>query len=518
MPQKRIKMKKIREIIRLAETSSLSQRQIAKAVNVSRPVVSEALQKFKATGLKREEIKGISDTLLNDLLTEQKKSESKSDELKKNFPEYAIELKRKGVTLSLLWEEYLQNIPDGLKYAQFCWHYQQWRKDKKLSMHIDHKAGDKMFVDYAGHRMEITDPKTGKMIPAEVFVAILPASQLTFAEASENQTQESFMRSNERALRFFGGVPAAIVPDNLKSGVIKADIYEPDLNPLFADFAEYYRTAVIPARSRKPKDKAHVENAVKIIYRRIFAPLRNKTFHSLSELNQAIKERLEMHNNKKLTKMEVSRQELFEDVERSELKALPINPYPLKYFQEDTLVEFNYHVRLKEDQHYYSVPHILRKKRVKLIYDDRNVAIYHDNIRIVQHRRNRSSHKYSTLRDHMPTNHRYKDNWNPEKLKWWAGNIGEETQRAVTHLLNTKPHPEQAYKSCMGILGQASKYGHDILNLACRRALNLEMVSYKVISNEAKAIMEQYEKEMDNKQFSLLPEIHKNIRGKQYYK
>ena len=510
MPQKRIKMKKIREIIRLAETSSLSQRQIAKAVNVSRPVVSEALQKFKATGLKREEIKGISDTLLNDLLTEQKKSESKSDELKKNFPEYAIELKRKGVTLSLLWEEYLQNIPDGLKYAQFCWHYQQWRKDKKLSMHIDHKAGDKMFVDYAGHRMEITDPKTGKMIPAEVFVAILPASQLTFAEASENQTQESFMRSNERALRFFGGVPAAIVPDNLKSGVIKADIYEPDLNPLFADFAEYYRTAVIPARSRKPKDKAHVENAVKIIYRRIFAPLRNKTFHSLSELNQAIKERLEMHNNKKLTKMEVSRQELFEDVERSELKALPINPYPLKYFQEDTLVEFNYHVRLKEDQHYYSVPHILRKKRVKLIYDDRNVAIYHDNIRIVQHRRNRSSHKYSTLRDHMPTNHRYKDNWNPEKLKWWAGNIGEETQRAVTHLLNTKPHPEQAYKSCMGILGQASKYGHDILNL--------EMVSYKVISNEAKAIMEQYEKEMDNKQFSLLPEIHKNIRGKQYYK
>jgi len=514
VPQKRIKMKKIREIIRLAETSSLSQRQIAKAVNVSRPVVSEALQKFKATGLKREEIKGISDTLLNDLLTEQKKSESKSDELKKNFPEYAIELKRKGVTLSLLWEEYLQNIPDGLKYAQFCWHYQQWRKDKKLSMHIDHKAGDKMFVDYAGHRMEITDPKTGKMIPAEVFVAILPASQLTFAEASENQTQESFMRSNERALRFFGGVPAAIVPDNLKSGVIKADIYEPDLNPLFADFAEYYRTAVIPARSRKPKDKAHVENAVKIIYRRIFAPLRNKTFHSLSELNQAIKERLEMHNNKKLTKMEVSRQELFEDVERSELKALPINPYPLKYFQEDTLVEFNYHVRLKEDQHYYSVPHILRKKRVKLIYDDRNVAIYHDNIRIVQHRRNRSSHKYSTLRDHMPTNHRYKDNWNPEKLKWWAGNIGEETQRAVTHLLNTKPHPEQAYKSCMGILGQASKYGHDILNLACRRALNLEMVSYKVISNEAKAIMEQYEKEMDNKQFSLLPEIHKNIRGK----
>lgn len=518
MPQKRIKMKKIREIIRLTENSELSQRQIANAINVSRPVVSETVQKFKATGLNFENIKEISDSLLNDLLAEQKKSGSKADALMEKFPKYAIELKTKGVTLNLLWEEYLQEVPAGLKYTQFCWHYQQWRKDEKLSMHIDHKAGDKMFVDYTGHRMEITDLKTGKTIPVEVFVAILPASQLTYAEASENQTQESFMRSNERAIRFFGGVPAAIVPDNLKSGVIKPDIYEPDLNPLFADFAEYYRTAVIPARSRKPKDKAHVENAVKIIYMRVFAPLRNKTFHSIEELNQAIRERLEMHNNKKLTKMTVSRRELFEEVERSELKTLPIAPYPLKYFQDDTLVEFNYHVSLKEDQHYYSVPHILRKKRVKLIYDDRNVAIYHDNVRIVQHRRNRSSHKYTTLRDHMPANHRFQDNWNPEKLKWWAGNIGEETLRVVTHLLNTKPHPEQAYKSCMGILGQARKYGHDILNLACRRALNLEMVSCKVITNEAKSIMDQYEQEMDNKQFSLLPEIHENIRGKQYYK
>ena len=511
-------MKKIREIIRLTETSELSQRQIAKAVQVSRPVVSEIVQKFKATGLSFKEIKEINDSLLDDLLTKQKESESKSAALKKNFPDYAKELKRKGVTLGVLWEEYLQEIPDGLKYTQFCYHYQQWKKHEKLSMHINHKSGDKMFVDYTGHRMKIIDPETGTKTPVEVFVAILPASQLTYAEASGDQTQESFMRSNERAIRFFGGVPAAIVPDNLKSGVIRPDIYEPDLNPLFADFAEYYRTAVIPARARKPKDKAHVENAVKIIYTRVFAPLRNKTFHNLCELNQAIKERLEVHNNKKLTKMTVSRQELFEEVERSELKALPVAPYPLKYFQDNSLVEFNYHVRLKEDNHYYSVPHLLRGKRVKLIYDDRNVAIYHDNVRIVQHRRNRSSHKYTTLRDHMPANHRFQDNWNPEKLKWWARNIGDETLRVVTHLLNTKPHPEQAYKSCMGILGQASKYGNDVLNMACRRALNLEMISYKAITIEAKAIMEQYEQEMENKQISLLPKIHENIRGKQYYK
>ena len=371
MPRKRIGMKKIHEIIRLHEECKLSIRQIAKAVDVSRIKVSETVSILNEAGIRYTEIKEMKDSDLIEILTPPKKVESKAEILQKYFPEYTKELKKPGVTRQLLWQEYLQKDPDGLKYTQFCFHFDRWAKEEKLSMHIDHKAGDKMFVDYAGKKMEITDVKTGEKTTLEIFVAILPASQLTYAEASISQAQVEFMRSTERAIRYYGGVPSAIVPDNLKSGVIKANIYEPQINPLFADFAEHYRTAVVPARSRKPKDKAHVENAVKIIYRRIFALLRNETFYSIEELNKAIQIKLEKHNNTKLSKMSVTRRELFEEIERNTLKSLPIYPYPHKLFQNGR-VAFNYHIELKEDKHYYSVPYLLRGKQVRIIYDDRN--------------------------------------------------------------------------------------------------------------------------------------------------
>jgi transposase len=273
----------------------------------------------------------------------------------------------------------------------------------------------------------------------------------------------------------------------------------------------------LPARARKPKDKAHVENAVKIIYTRVFAPLRNKIFYNIEELNLAIKERLEVHNNRKLTKMTVSRRELFVAVEKNELKTLPIQPYPIKHLQENTLIQFNYHIELKEDKHYYSLPYTLRGERVKVIYDDRNVSIYHDNVRIVMHRRNRRSHKYTTLRGHMPRQHRFDDNWHPEKLKSWAKNVGNETFQAISFILDSKRHPEQAYKSCLGILGQATKYGYAILNMACRKACNSERINYGFITEEAKKIKKQYLEKEDAQNLSLLPEIHENVRGEQYY-
>jgi len=510
-------MKKIREIIRLIEESRLSQRQIAKALGISRPVVCQTIKKIQGAGIIYSQIKAISDAELETYFSENKRPTSKYSELKEQFPYITKELKRHGVTLKILWKEYLEHYPKGFMYTQFCYHYQQWREDEKLSMHIEHKAGDKMFVDYTGKKMVLTDIKTGKVRGVEIFVAILPASQLTYAEASESQNQESFVCSNERAVRFFGGVPAAIVPDNLKAGVLKANIYEPDLNPLFADFAEYYRTAILPARARKPKDKAHVENAVKIIYQRVFAPLRDHVFYNLEELNMAIKDRLKVHNNLKLTKMKVSRRELFNEVEKNELRALPLHPYPIKYTQPNTLVQFNYHVELKEDRHYYSVPYRLKGQRVKIIYDDRAVSIFHDNIRIVLHKRDRRNNKYTTLRDHMPRKHRFDDKWNPEKLKWWAGNIGDETLQAVTHILETRAHPEQAYKSCIGILTQAAKHDHDIINMACRIACNRERINYGFITEEIKKLEKQYEQEAEHKQLSLLPLIHKNVRGEQYY-
>lgn len=517
MPRKRTSMTKIREVMRLHDQAELSQRQISKLTGISRPVVSQIITKMHEEEFGFKQAVSLSDSGLKELLSSKQTSKSKADLLREKFPDYVKELKRTGVTIHLLWEEYMQENPEGLKYTQFCLHFQRWRKDDKISMHFDHKAGDKMMVDYAGDKLKISSRKTGKTQDAEVFVAILPASQLTYVEASLSQNQESFMRGNERAIWYFGGVPSAIVPDNLKSGILKADLYEPVLNPLFADFAEYYRTAVVPARSRKPKDKAPAENAVKIIYTRIYAALRNRTFYSLDELNEAIWEKLEDHNNKTLEKMTVSRRELFNAVEKETLKSLPIYPYPLKYFQNNSRVGFNYHVQLKEDQHYYSVPHFLKGKKVRIIFDDRNVAIYHDNIRIVQHFRDRSTFKYTTLKDHMPPHHRFADDWNPDKLKWWAGNVGEDTHRAVSHILESKPYPEQAYKSCLGVLSLAEKCGHDVLNQACRKSWNMKRVHYQFIKEQAHSIKEQYERDLEDKQLCLLPENHENIRGKQYY-
>ena len=510
-------MKKIREIIRLEEQAGMSHRQIALATGVSRPLVAQTIQKARVKGLKLEAAGQMKDTELAELLSEPKKTMKKADILAENFPLYAKELKKTGVTLQLLWEEYRRENPSGLHYTQFCFHYQKWREEAKISMHNEHKPGDKMFIDYTGQKMEITSAESGLKTQCEIFISILPCSQYTYVEATLRQDQESFMRSTENSLRYFGGVVLALVPDNLKSGVITADIYEPDLNPLFADFAEYYRCAIVPARAGKPKDKAHVENAVKIIYTRVFAPLRHTVFHTIDELNRAISEKLEEHNNQLFQKMDISRKDLFQDVEKGHLKPLPFYRYPLKYFQNNARVGFNYHVELKEDKHYYSVPYLLRGKKVNFIYDERNVAIYHDNIRIYQHRRNRQNYRYTTIREHMPPQHRFRDNWNPDKLKWWATNVGEDTLRAVTLILEAKPYPEQAYKSILGVLNLARKHGHNALNLACRKACNMEQVNYHFIKEQTEYIRGQYEKDIESKQLSLLPADHENIRGNTYY-
>jgi len=413
-------------------------------MNLSRPVISKIITRWIESGLAWEELRELPDSQFHELLYPSKKSPGKADLLKELFPHFTVELKRSGVTLQLLWEEYIQKNSEGLKYSQFCFHFQQWRGDEDISMHLEHKAGDKIFIDYAGKKREIVDPRTGEVCYKELFIAILPASQLIYMEATDDQTKESLIRSLERALQFFGGVTAAIVPDNLKSAVVKANFYEPEINPLLDDFAQYYHTAILPARAGRPQDKAHVENAVKIAYRRIMAPIRDEIFHSLDDLNRAIWDKLEDLNNRKLTKMTVSRRELFEEVERAELRSLPAENYPLKYFQDNSLVAYNCHVYLKEDKHYYSAPYLLKGKRVRVIYDDRYVSIYHDNIRVCQHYRNRKNNGYSTIADHMPAKHRFFQEWSPEKFRWWGGNVGEDTLRVINYLLESKDHPEQA--------------------------------------------------------------------------
>ena len=517
-------MKKIRDLIRLKATAEMSDRQIAGALQVARPLVGKYWRAFQASGRKEEQIEGMPDSRLMGILdefrripeTQQEEESGRYGELKEGFPHFVAELKRTGVTLHCLWQEYLARHPEGYRYSQFCYHFQKWRKSSDVRMHIEHKAGEKMFVDYAGKKLVVTDPKSGVERPVEVFVAILGASELTYVEASESQGTEDWVVSNDRAVRFFEGVVQVIIPDNLKSAVSRVDPYEPGINPTFDDFAEHYGTVIMPARVRKARDKALAENAVRLCYQRIYAPLRNRTFFSLQELNEAIWELLEQHNNRRFSRLPYSRRELFERVERGALSALPAESYRLKTTRWATVC-FNYHVELPEDRHYYSVPYYLYtsdpKTRVRMVYDERVVALYYDHVRIVQYHRDRTPNGYTTLPQHMPEHHRQYLKWSPRRLRRWARSIGAETEQIIVKVLQSRKYPPQAFKSCMGILGLAKKHGEGRLNRACRRALSFELYSLSGIRNIlARGLEEERAPELD-----LQLGEHANLRGSAYY-
>jgi transposase len=433
------------------------------------------------------------------------------------FPGFVVELKKPGMTLQLLWEEYKREREDGFQYSQFCNHFLQWRNASDVRMHVGHKAGEKMFVDYAGNKLCYTDRQAGSEVPVEVFVAVLGGSGLTYAEASTSQQKEEWIRSNERAIRYFGGSTAAIVPDNLASAVTRADPYEPDLNPDYAEFAEHYHSVIIPARVRKARDKALVENAVRLIYQRVYAPLRNRRFFSLQELNEAIRPLLEEHNNRPFQRLPLSRRELFEQSERSTLQPLPAQPFAMRSTRWAT-VAFNYHIELREDRHYYSVPYYLYRKepktKVKLVFDERVVAIYYDNVRIAQHPRDRTPNGYSTAPEHMPEAHRVYGDWSPERLESWAKAVGEEVLTVVRNILASRRHPEQAYRACMGVLSLAKKYGNQRLNTVCGRANRFATSSVTSIRNMIAVDVE--EEHQQERLFARTPD-HENIRGAEYY-
>lgn len=518
MARQRTSMKKIREILRLKSTSTLSDRQIASALKVARPVVAKYWTQFIESGLSLEHIEEMPDSvLMNRLRTPQVLENRRYLELCVQFPYFVIELRKPGVTLQLLWEEYKREHPEGFQYSQFCNHFQQWRNASDVRMHIGHKAGEKMFVDYAGKKLCYTDRKTGKEVPVETFVAVLGGSGLTYAEGSASQQKEDWIRSNERAFGYFKGSTAAIVPDNLASAVVRADPYEPDLNPDYAEFAEHYHSVIIPARVRKARDKALVENAVRLVYQRIYAPLRNRKFSSLEELNEAIRELLEDHNNQPFQRLSISRRQLFEQSERTTLHPLPAQPFAMKTTRW-AAVAFNYHIELREDRHYYSVPYYLYRKepktKVKLVFDERTVAIYYDNVRIAQHRREHGPNRYTTIPEHMPERHRAYGDWSPERLENWAKVIGEEVLQVVRNILARTRHPEQAYRSCMGILSLAKKHGSERVNTVCARANEFGTSSLTSIKNMIALDIEA--EESQGRLFAQTPD-HENIRGAGYY-
>ena len=506
-------MNKVREVIRLKEEAGLSIRKIARALNISRPAISKYFRKYKTSGLTYQNIKQMSDTEVVKLFENKPRANERQEKLTEKFEYFTKELKKPGVNLQLLWEEYRLENSDGYSYAQFCRIYRGWRESLKVTMHIEQVAGDKMFVDFTGKKLIITNRITGEQREVEVFIATLGASQVSYVEAVESQKKEDWIKANQDAIWYFGGVPNAIVPDCLKSGVTNGNKYEPDINPEYADFARHYQTTILPARPYHPKDKALVESAVKIIYTRIFAPLRNQVFYSLAELNQSIRELLEIHNNKKFQKMEISRWQLFDETEKEALKPLPTKKYEFKKFLK-LKVQFNYHIELREDRHYYSVPYQYVGKRVTVIYTTTMVEIYHNNLRIASYKRDRGRNRYTTKIEHMPAKHRFYAKWTPQRMIDWGAEIGDYVKIMVERLFESRKHPEQAFKVCLGLLNLSKKYGNFRVNKACKRALYFKFYSYKGVKNILEKGLDKLEVE---NLFKVQLPYHNNIRGRQYF-
>jgi transposase len=515
MANKLISMSKIRQILRLHSQGN-SKNAIYRLTGVSRNTLKKYLRDYELLNLNFSEIDKLTDHDLEELFTQFKPNQHKLTEkalqLFELFPEIDKQLRRKGNTLNLLWEQYLQRYPDGLKSSQFGYYYNLWKQQVNPVMHFDHKAGDKIYVDYAGEKLHIVDLETGEQKAVEVFVAILGCSQLTYVEASFSQQKEDLIGSCERAIHYMGGVPNALVPDNLKSAVTKSSKYEPVINEAFAAFAEHYSITILPTRAYKPRDKSLVEGAVKIIYTRIYTKLRDATYHTLEELNKAIWECLEEHNNKLLKGRHYSRRMQFEEIERPTLHPLP----PLRYEHKQQLyatVMKNSHICLGPDKHYYSVPHQYIGKKVKLLYTSTQVEVYYHYQRIASHVRLKSPYNYTTEKDHLPSTHRFVSDWNPEKFLTWAESIDEVVKQYITMVLQNKQHVEQAYKSCVGILSMSKRYGQTRLINACKRGIEYDKYSYKTIESILKRGLDQ----PDPVEIIPLMPKHDNIRGKQYY-
>ncbi len=508
-------MNSIREVLKLSEKQYLSKRQIHRALKIARTTVSKYIEVFEQSGLKYTEIKDLSDDELFEILgLKNQESSVRFKELVRRFPKYIQELTRVGVTRYILWSEYLRETSDGYSYSQFCYHFQQWVNASKLSMHIDHKAGDKMYADFAGKKLSYHDSAIGKQQKVEVFISILPASNLIYVEPVMSQKKHDWISVNQNAFLYFGGVPKAIVPDCLKSAVTKGSKYEPELNREFFDFAEHYNTVILPARPYKPKDKAMVEQAVRIVYQSIYANLRNREFFSLGELKEAVKFELQKLNSRPMQHSKKSRFELFEHIEKKLLQPLPVERYERKYFKR-LKVQSNYYIYLSQDRHYYSVPYIHRNKHVNVIYTEKNVEIYLKNERIAFYTRDKTPDHYSTNPDHMPSQHKYIYDWSPEKFINQAEEVGVATTAFVQKILAVKKHPEQAYKICSGIIALASKYTAQQMEVACEFCSKYNQITYKGVYNILKNGIENLLTEK-NKITSEIPE-HSNIRGREYY-
>lgn len=517
MPAARLNMRTIKEILRLSLELNQSHRDIAKACKKSPSTVGECLKRFKSSGLAWPLPDELDD---NELERRLYPTATPAGTVERPVPDWASvsrELKKKHVTLALLWDEYKADNPgvEVYRYTWFCAQYRQWAKRTAgaTTMRQIHKLGEKTFVDWAGSKIPIVDPTTGEITEASIFVACLGYSSYTYAEAFENEKTPAWITGHRHAFRYFGGVTEIVVPDNPKTAVSKADYYDPEVNPVYHEWAEHYHAIVLPARPYKPKDKAKVESAVKVTGMWILARLRNRTFYSLAELNAAIWKLLEELNSRPFQKRHGSRRSCYEELEKAELRPLPVEDFELFEYRKARVAP-DYHVDV--EGHLYSVPYALVRQQVDVRVKLQLVQIFHRNRMVASHRRNAARGLHTTVSEHMPPHHRHQAEWTPERFESWAQRSGPGVCEFVVTLLGTRQHPEQAFRSCRGLMSLAKKYGDERLNAACLRALELGAHRFKHVKNILGRGLD--------KEALQVPEStrsaghHENVRGASYYR
>lgn len=512
MPQKRLSMRKINEVLRLKYACGLSSRAIARSCGLARSTVGEYLRRAEEAGLRWPLPDDLDDAQLEARLFPPPPVAQPDERPLPDWPEIHQEMKRhKGTTRFLLWQEYKVVHPDGYQYSRFCELYDQWRGRQDLVMRQVHRAGENLFIDYAGQTVPVVDPQTGEVRQAEIFVAVLGASSYSYCEATWTQSLPDWIASHVRAFGFFGGLPEVLVPDNLKAGVTSPHLYEPDLNPTYQDLAQHYLVAVVPARVRRPQDKAKVEAGVQVVERWILARLRKLTFFSLAELNAEIARLLRELNERPFQKLAGSRRSLFEELDRPALRPLPAAPYEYAEWKQ-AKVHIDYHI--EADKRYYSVPSQLVGQRCDVRLTAATVEVFHGGQRVASHLRGHRRGSHTTVLAHMPESHRQHAEWTPERLIRWAGESGEAVAEMIRRLLERRPLPQQGYRSCLGVMRLGERYGHDRLEAACRRGLATGACSYKSLESILKSGLDR----QPLGKVEAVPAIeHGNIRGADYY-
>ena len=513
MPRPHVSMRKIRDVLRLSFGEGLSLRVVASSLGLPHTTVADHVRRAKTAGLGWPLPDGLDDEALEGRLF----ARDAPPETARPEPDWELlhrELRRPHVTLMLLWHEYREACPDGYSYSQFCERYRRWQRRIDVVMRQEHKAGHKLFVDFPGRRIPIWDERTGELaMEAELFVAVLGASNYLFAEAFPSQELMYWVTAHVHCFEALGGVPAICVCDNLRSGVTRSHRYEPDVNATYQEMAAHYRTAILPARSYKPRDKAKAEGGVLLAERWIMARLRNRRFAGLAEANEAIVGLVAWVNDRPFKRIAGTRRALFNEIDRPALRPLPEHRSEFATWRR-AKVNIDYHVEIRADRHYYSVPYRLAGEHVEVRLAAATVEVFHRHNRVAAHPR---AHRpgYTTDPAHMPEAHRRHAEWTPGRIVAWANKTGPATAKLCEAVMAARPHPEQGFRSCLGIVRLGDRYGTGRLEAACERALAIRSYSYRSVESILRNGLDR--QPLPPEQPTRSHPDHGNVRGPDYY-